>query len=266
MALRAPFVDLSTEVDWQGRAFRIESLYSRDGHGRDSPIVLIPGLGASSRMILPTARLLPPGRDVFVVELPGQGGSAKPDRALDLPAYAAIVAAWGKARGIERAVWLGHSFGAQVLLELAVDRPELIDRLVLVSLTVDPEARTLSGQLGRLILDASREPPRLLYVLARDYLQTGPRELVHFAGVALGDRVEEKLPAVEAPTLLVGGERDPLVPAGWTRRMEELAPRAQVVIIPGAAHAVPYSAPGDLALAVDEFLAALPPVSEVDRG
>jgi len=254
MIERREFESLCTEVERDSVSLRIHSLCSRGEPGKDSPVVLVPGQGASGVSMLPTARLLPRERDVLVVDPPGHGKSDRPRGALSLSSYAAIMAAWLKALDLKRAVWVGHSFGAQVLVELAIERPDIVDRLALISLTVAPEARTMTSQLARLLLDATREPPALLRLLAHDYLRAGLRTLLEIGRVAVRDRVEEKLPLVEAPTLLVRGARDPVVPERWAEQMARLLPRSKLVVIPGATHAVQYVSPLDLAGELQKFL------------
>jgi 2-hydroxy-6-oxonona-2,4-dienedioate hydrolase len=254
MIERREFESLCTEVERDSVSLRIHSLCSRGEPGKDSPVVLVPGQGASGVSMLPTARLLPRERDVLVVDPPGHGKSDRPRGALSLSSYAAIMAAWLEALDLKQAVWVGHSFGAQVLVELAIERPDIVDRLALISLTVDPEARTMTSQLARLLLDATREPPALLRLLAHDYLRAGLRTLLEIGRVAVRDRVEEKLPSIKAQTLLVRGARDPVVPERWAEQMAKLLPRAKLVVIPGAPHAVQYVSPLELARELQEFL------------
>jgi 2-hydroxy-6-oxonona-2,4-dienedioate hydrolase len=263
---RPPFDPIwtTTTVSPLRRSLKIHSLRSRQDSGFGSPVVFVPGLGASSESMLPTARLLLQARDVYVLDLPGDGGESEPpDHNLDLAEYVAIGAAWLAALGLERATWIGHSFGSQVLVQLASDRPELVDRLVLISPTVDPRARTMPDQIARLLIDAGQEPPRLLRLLARDYLRAGFRRMLGIGRVALRDRVEQKLPLIQAPTLVVRGGKDPLVPERWAEEIANLLPHGQLVVIPHATHAVQFVAPTELAQAIGEFLSSpdsAPPV------
>lgn len=249
------FESLWTEVNSGSLSLRIHSLCSREKTADRSRVVILPGLGASGRTMLPTARLLSPERDVFVVDLPAHGESERPPGPLSLSGFAAITAGWLEALDLKRPVWVGHSFGSQVLVELAIERPDIVDRLVLISPTVDPQARTMASQLARLLLDATREPPDFLRLLGRDYLKIGLRRLREIGRVALRDRVEEKLSSVKAPTLLVRGARDPLVPQRWTEQMEKLLPHAKLVVIPGGTHAVQYQSPVAVEGKLQEFLA-----------
>ena len=70
----------------------------------------------------------------------------------------------------------------------------------------------------------------------------------------LGDPVETKLVAVQAPTLVVRGSRDPIVPRRWAEEVADGLPRGKLTEVPEAAHAVNYSAPDALARLTLEFL------------
>ena len=61
MIERREFESLFTEVERDSVSLRIHSLCSRGEPGKDSPVVLVPGQGASGVSMLPTARLLPRG-------------------------------------------------------------------------------------------------------------------------------------------------------------------------------------------------------------
>jgi 2-hydroxy-6-oxonona-2,4-dienedioate hydrolase len=257
MVERTEFESAYNHVQSDSLSLRIHSLCSRDESPDCLPVVFVPGLGASSRTMLPTARLVQSGRDVFIVDLPSQGESAKPSRPLSLAEYAAAAAAWLDALQLERAVLVGHSFGSQVLVELAVDRLAVVEGLVLISPTVDSQARTIASQLGRLLLDATREPPSLLRLLIGDYLTTGFQGMRDFTRTAIRDRMEDKLPFIETPTLLVRGARDPLVPERWSKQIAALLPHPKIVVIPNGTHAVQYQSPVAVARALQEFLTDL---------
>jgi pimeloyl-ACP methyl ester carboxylesterase len=243
-----------TEADTRFDGFRIHSLSSSGETGDGVPLVFVPGLAAPARSMVPTAALLVGDRRVHVLDLPEHAEKGHKDAPLDLSQFANLTARWAKAFGIERAVWIGHSFGSQLLEELALQEPGLLDRLVLVSPTVDPRARTVARQAARLGLDATREPWPLLRLLVRDYRRAGCRRLLQLGRVAVGDRVEDKLPRVRVPTLVVRGERDPLVPARWAEEIVSLLPDAQLTVIRRAPHAVQYTHPDVLAGAVRSFL------------
>ena len=235
---------------------RIGDLYTRYWPGPEGarPIVRVHGLGSSGAYMVPTAKRLAPRAAVYVPDLPGFGRSGRPRRVLGIGELAAALAAWTEAAGLERASFVGNSLGCQVLVELALRRPELVERLILVGPTVDAGARSFVRQLARLACDSVREPVGLVGIVVRDYLWAGPRRVVATGLHALRDPVEEKLPDVRAPTLVVRGSRDCLASQPWAERVAALLPAGRLLVIPASAHAVNYSAPDALAAAVTEFL------------
>ena len=233
------------------------------------PLVLVHGLGVSSRYLLPTARVLARHFEVHAVDLPGSGQSERPVQALNLADAAQTLLRWMDAVRLERASFLGNSMGCQVLLELAVAAPERVDRLVLAGPTVDPRWRSFARQVPRWLLELFREPLSLLPILLRDYFTFGPLRFFTTARFALSDTPEEKMPQVRAPTLVVRGERDAFVSDAWMERCAQLLPRATTATVRGAGHAVNYSAPAALARIVAPFLlpgAKMDDEWGVDRG
>lgn len=217
-------------------------------------IVLVHGLGVSSRYMMPTAELLAPHARVFAPDLPGFGRSRRPRRALSIPELADALAAWMKASGIERAVLVGNSLGAQIIVDFAVRYPEFVAQAVLIAPTIDPRARGFMRQLARLLLDSLREPLSLLPLAIADYLRAGLRRGARTLRFALRDKVEDKLPLMQTRTLVVRGGRDPIVPQKWMEEATCLLPRARLVVIPTAAHAVNYNSPDALVREVLLFM------------
>jgi pimeloyl-ACP methyl ester carboxylesterase len=151
------------------------------------------------------------------------------------------------------AVVVANSLGCQVAAELAAARPELVEGLVLIGPTVDRRAGGGPGHVARLLLDAWYEPLGLTAIVAVDYLTMGPRAVYRQARHALAHRIEEVLPHVAAPAVVVRGAHDPLSSEPWAREVAALLPRARLVTIAGAAHAPHYSHPVEVARVVREL-------------
>ncbi|HJU53973.1 MAG TPA: alpha/beta hydrolase [Pyrinomonadaceae bacterium] len=219
-----------------------------------SPVVLVHGLGVSSRYMIPTAACLAPRRQVYAPDLPGFGRSQGRGRALNVTELADALFQWLEEVGIPRAVLLGNSIGCQVVVELALRRPLAVERIVLVAPTVDTEARTVFRSFARLLLDVPRERLSLPFIALLDYLQSGLGRTAHTFGYAIQDRVEEKLPFVPHPALVVRGSRDPIVSERWAALVSELLPAGRLALLEGAAHAVNHNSPEELAEIVLDFM------------
>ena len=203
-------------------------------------VVLLHGLGVGPRYFGPLVQEL--GGDVRTPSLrqplPIVGLSLCLERLLEGPA-----------------VVVGNSMGCQYGVELAARRPDLVEALVLVGPTVDPRARNMPRQLGRLVADAWYEPLRLVAIVATDYLTLGPLDTLRQARHALAHRLEELLPEVAAPTLVVRGAHDRLCGADWAREVASLLPDAGLLTVSGAAHAAHFSHPAEVAAAIRRHVA-----------
>jgi 2-hydroxy-6-oxonona-2,4-dienedioate hydrolase len=215
--------------------------------GTGPPIVLVHGLGVSGRYLLPTAKALAGDFRVVVPELPGFGQSVRPPRPLRLTELSAFLERVCGAVQIDRAAFLANSFGCQIVTHLAATRPERVERLVLVGPSVDNSARDPFRQAWRLLVDASREPPHLVRIVAADYLRAGAKTVAVTAAEALRDRIEDNARRVAAPTIVVRGSGDPLVPLAWAERLAAAFPAGELHVVDGVPHAVNYTAPEALA-------------------
>jgi pimeloyl-ACP methyl ester carboxylesterase len=224
-------------------------LWERYAETHGGPVVvLVHGIGVSGRYLLPTAGRLGASCSVHVPDLLGFGRSGRLPGRPTVRRLADVLEAWLDAADIGRPdVWLGNSFGCQLLVDLAARRPERFARLVLVGPTIDRQARSFAAQGARLALDLTREPARLWALETLDYtLHIAKSGMAGFVEM-LSDPVETKLARVAAPTLVVRGARDPIVPRRWAEEVAALLPRGRLVEVAGAAHAVNFTAPDELA-------------------
>ncbi len=221
---------------------------------RSLPVVLVHGIGVASRFMVPIAERLAPHHPVYAPDLPGFGKSGKPIHTLNLIELTDTLVGWTRAIGLEGATFLGNSFGCQIVADLAVRYPELVERVVLQGPTTDPRARTAWRQIARLLRNSSREPLSHGLISAREYPRCGFRQLAKTFRYALEDHIEEKLPYMRVPALVVRGSKDPIVPQRWAEEAAHLLPEGRLVVIPGAPHTLVYDAPLELARVVRPFL------------
>jgi pimeloyl-ACP methyl ester carboxylesterase len=109
----------------------IELAYQDIGTG--SPLVLLHGGFGSVEMFGPNVELLAAGHRVIGVDLQSHGRSPAADRPMRFETMADDIAAVMKELELERAALMGFSLGGAVALRTAIQHPELVDRLVLVS-------------------------------------------------------------------------------------------------------------------------------------
>lgn len=234
-------------------------LYIRSVGPADGPVVvLVHGLVISSRYMEPLAlALAAKGYRVLAPDLPGYGESVSgsPLFALSIARQADALRHWLTTLGIARAMFVANSYGCQVLSMLAMTDPDVVERLVLQGPTVDPAARSLPRQVLRDLRNGRREQYRSSATIGRiDYVKTGPWRALTSMCRLIHDRIEDRLPAISQPCLVVRGTRDPVVPAAWARRACELLPRGHLLEIEGATHTMNYVYPLSFAEAIDDFL------------
>jgi 2-hydroxy-6-oxonona-2,4-dienedioate hydrolase len=245
---------------WTPTSFGV--IHSRTGvtepEAHAAVVVLVHGMVVSSTYMVPLAERLATLCRVHAVDLPGFGKSDKPDRKLMLPQLADSLADWMDARDIPKAHFIGNSFGCQILAEFALRHQHRVHRLVLQGPTVDPAARTFPKQLVRFLInshyDSSYGSSSLGWIMIKDYTSAGVRRFLEVLKIVFEDKIEEKLPLISAPTLVVRGSNDPLVPALWAEQATRLLPNGELKVIPGGAHTLNFTAPLELVRVIRPFL------------
>ncbi|WP_170121219.1 alpha/beta fold hydrolase [Geodermatophilus tzadiensis] len=225
------------------------------------PVVLLHGLGLSSRYLVPLGRRLAAlGHDVLAPDLPGFGRSPRDPHTRwpggpDVARQTEHLVAWLDAAGITRATFFGNSIGSQVAVELAVRHPERVERLVLSGPTPDPRYRRPWKQYPQVLRNMAFEVPTLQALFQVEYLSTGVARMVQQLVRSADDPVELRLPDVKASTLVVRGRHDRTLSQEWAEQVTRLLPDGRLAVVEGAAHNAHYSAPDVSARLVAAFLA-----------
>jgi pimeloyl-ACP methyl ester carboxylesterase len=246
--------------------------YRRDGWG--PPILLIHGVTGSSETWDDVIPFLSDRYTVIAPDLLGHGRSAKPRGDYSLGAYASGIRDLLRAIGHDSATVVGHSLGGGVAMQVAYQFPELCQRLVLVSsgglgreVSIFLRAATLpgsewvlpllasngvlsaGGSVGNLLRSIGLRAGPDLQELWKGFSSLGDAEarqafIYTLRGIVDpgGQRVSarDRLYLAETvPTLLVWGERDPIIPVVHGYSAHEDIPESRLEIIEGAGH-FPY--------------------------
>jgi len=243
----------------------VDVFYRESATPVDAPAMMhLHGFGLSGRYLLPTAELLSDEYHTFVPDLPGFGRSGRPPQPLDIPGLAHAAARFLDDHGVETAALVGNSMGCPVICEFAYHHPERIDRAILVSPAGGLHNQPLRRAMQQLARDGLREPPALVSVATPDYLRFGVPSTVRMFRALTRYPSLDRLLALRIPTLVVLGSRDPLMPG--PERVREIAQKTDnhvlVVVIEGAAHAINFSNPGELANVIRLFMADKPIVDD----
>ncbi|MDQ4064988.1 MAG: alpha/beta hydrolase [Actinomycetota bacterium] len=236
-AQRATWSSTFTEVD----GLRVHAR-TRRTRG-DDPVVFAHGLLVSSRYMQPTAAEIPEDVEVWGPDMPGWGKSDNPPHILDVPELGRWLGRWIEVHGLHDVVLVANSFGCQYAADLAAHDASRIKALVLAGPTMDPARRTAVRQAARWALNGAHEPPALFGVIARDLLDFGLLRLAVTYRHGLRDAIEDKLPRIPVPTIVMRGGRDTLVTQRWAEEAAGLLPDGRLVVVDGAAHTLNFNSP-----------------------
>lgn len=213
-------------------------------------VVLVHGIGMSSRYLARLHDALVPHAAVASIDLPGFGGQPKPRRAVGVEAMAAALAQVVGSLDAGPVVLVGHSMGSQWVVELARQRPDLVAHVVVIGPVADAEHRTATAQTRALVIDSLLEPPSTNWMVATDYLRCGVPWYLAQLRPMLSYRLEERVAELTVPLLVIRGGRDPIAGTRWCRLVRDSAPEARLVHIPRAPHNAHRSAPRAVAAAI----------------
>jgi pimeloyl-ACP methyl ester carboxylesterase len=224
--------------------------------GEGEPLILLHGGFGSVEMFGPNVELLAAGRHVIGVDLQSHGRSPAVDRPMRFETMADDIAALIRSLGFERAAIMGFSLGGAVGLRTAIQHPDLVERLVLVSTVFKrqgwyPEMRAGMDAMGPETAGFLMQSP-----MYEAYQQVAPRAedwpiLVRQVTdvVKVDYDWSAEIPGLSMPVMLVIGDADGIPPshaveffgllgggrrdAGWDRSGMT---RHRLAILPGVTH------------------------------
>ena len=229
-------------------AFRVQATPSPGGNRPAA--VLVHGIGMSHRYLARLHDVLSEDRAVYSVDLPGFAGLPKPGVDVDVPTMAAALAEVVAGLEAGACILVGHSMGAQWVVELAAQRPDLAALTVVIGPVSDAEHRSLPAQALALAVDTLGETPRINAIVFTDYLRCGVPWYLAQARHMVAYRIEDRVAELAMPLLVVRGENDPIAGTRWCRMLRDRAPAGSLAIIPGRHHVAQFSSPRAVAAAI----------------
>ncbi len=264
--------------------------------GTAPALLLVHGIGDSSRTWHDVVPLLARDHTVVAPDLLGHGASDKPRADYSVGGFANGMRDLLALLGLERATVVGHSLGGGIALQFAYQYPQLVERLVLVAsgglgAEVTPLLRAAALPGAGLAISASVLPAVRLPVLAaadvvarfglidpwdvdevahvwrglKDrstraaFLRT-LRSVVDLRGQCVSSTDRLYL-AAAIPTLLVWGGRDPILPVAHARATAEALPGVRLEVVPRAGHQPHRTDPRRFVTVLEEFLATTAPAT-----
>jgi pimeloyl-ACP methyl ester carboxylesterase len=237
-------------------------------HDANTPVMLmIHGAGGSHLHYPATMRQMPEANAV-VPDLSGHGDSHG-DGHTTIADYAADIIALLDALHIDSAIIAGHSMGGAIALTLALDYPQRVRGLILLStgakLSVHPDI--LNGvlsefmQTARTLMDWQWHPHTdqdLREVIGYKTLIGTPAHIVYgdYAACNVFD-VRTRLAEIKVPTLIIGGTLDKLTPSRYSEYLHEHIAGSTLSLIEAGAHMVVQEQPKAVAAAIHTWLSQI---------
>jgi pimeloyl-ACP methyl ester carboxylesterase len=258
----------------EGRVHYYEGEASTTGGG--IPIVLIHGIAdRDESWALMIKRLKRAGFHVYAPDLLGYGRSPKPANSdYSISTQEQFVADFIQAIGLQKPDIGGWSMGGWVVLKLALDHPDMVNRVVVY----DAAGIRFDGAADRASLfhpsttaeinDLFRTmEPELKYpfpdYIAKDLLRAlqneAPTADKSMASMQSGvDALDTRLPTLTQPLLIVWGSVDHLLPLSVGQKMHALVPSSELDVVEGCGHLAPKTCSNRVAAATADFLKAKP--------
>jgi len=236
-------------VDARGRHQDVVCL----GHGE--PIVLVPGLAGSWNLLTPLAKRLAKKYRVFMPTLRGDRGALGHDPAREVSDLADDLAVTLDGLGLERPTLMGVSFGGAVALEYAASHPRRIGGLALwgtearfrptIGMTIArrtlerfplPSDNAFLNQFFNLLHGGRPEPSPLVDFIVDRCWQTDQSVVAHRLAMLENFDISDRLWQIEAPTIVMAGSRDVVVPPARQRSLAGSISGASFIQVEGAGH------------------------------
>lgn len=250
-------------------------------HGEGTPLVLICGLGYPLWQWHLMVPYLENHFQVITLDNRGVGQSDKPAGPYTASMLAKDVVGLLNALGIDKAVVMGHSMGGFIAQAMALEYPERVSKLILAStnfggphhvpVTVeamavlsdvksDPLTRLKNGIVISTAPGFAERQPELIQKWL-DWRVANPLDIPGYQaqmgiGVALlaeAAAFETKLPNVSAPTLILFGAHDTVVPPANADLLAKQLSGSETRILPEAGHFFPLEVPQEAAQVIIEF-------------
>ena len=270
---RKPGPPTTRSIVIDGRQLRIDV---RPGTGRQPPLLLVNGIGASLELLQPFVDALDPALEVIRFDAPGVGGSPLPGLPYRFTGLCRLLAHLLSELGHDQADVLGISWGGGVAQHFATFQRHRCRRLVLVATAtgslmvparpavlarmVTPrrylDRRYLRDNAASLYGGSARSQPEHISELMNAENRVGPAlGYVYQLAAGAGWTSLPFLPLIRQPTLILSGDDDPLIPLANARLMHSLIPHSQLHVYHGG-HLGLVTEADELAPVIGRFLAA----------
>jgi pimeloyl-ACP methyl ester carboxylesterase len=260
--------------------YKMHYLEARPENGTGTPLLLVHGLGARAEdwsAMIPA--LAAKGFHVYAPDLLGYGRSAKPDVSYSIAMEETAVTQFMQAVGLTRADVGGWSMGGWIAMKLALDHPELVDRLVVydsagiyfpatfgADLFVPADVAGVKRLMTILSPHPRQMPDFVTKAVLREFAENGWVINRSMAEMTNGrDLLDFRLHDMQRPTLIMWGSKDDLIPLSSGKKIHELIPGSVLNVVEGCGHLAPLECSRPVVEGTVDFLRAEPAMPGGER-
>jgi pimeloyl-ACP methyl ester carboxylesterase len=241
--------------------------------GEGPPLVFVHGLGAESLNWVPAMLGYRHQFHVYAIDLLGHGETEQPDIAYSITQQSDMLHQFLVDHKAMPADVVGVSMGGWITLKLAIDHPEAVNKLVVAdaaglkfdtSLTVKDFLPATHEEFVQFMTMLTPRAHDLPYPLRQDFLQHVANRAwitrrIFASFLTYQDVLDGKLQQISAPTLIVWGAKENMIPLAVGEEMHQQIPNSSLMVCNDSGHLAIYECWNQLKPNVTDFLTAPQP-------
>lgn len=270
LAAIAPFAFSQTQPGLPQE--RVTAVFGQNIHyyeaGQGPVVILLHGVGAVKEVWMASFGALAPKYHVFTIDQIGFGHSDKPLLEYEIATFVDFLQGFMQAQNISKATLVGNSLGGWIALDFTVQHPGMVDKLVLVDSAglpwmqtpkVDLNASSLSGMravLESVFYDKKIVTDQSVLQIFTDHVRNNDAYTIQrtLAGFSTPQFEDTKLASIHAPTLVVWGRQDELIPVASGEKLRDGIAGAKLVVFEQCGHVPQIEKPAEFNHALLDFL------------
>jgi len=247
----------------------VKLFYRVDGDGK--PVVLIHGAWSTHRWWDPIIRLLSKKYMTVAVDVRGHGDSTKLEKPSSIKEFAEDLHYLLRELGFDEVVLMGHSMGGMISMQYALDHPDRVKGLILVSTTPRSGghlkyyllyflAKLKLVSYEKMLAKTLREmfhpstPKETVEWAIEEMLRTSLEDFMKITKSIKGFDITYSLEEIRQPTLIIVGEKDSVTPLDRSRLLHAKIPNSRLVVVEECDHTVILDRPERIVEETKKFL------------
>lgn len=236
--------------------------------GQGPAVILLHGLGSVKEIWSANIGALSAKYHVYAPDQIGFGHSDKPLLDYKIVTFVDFLHAFMQSQNLSKATLVGNSLGGWIAIDFAARHPEMVDKLVLVDSAglpwekapaVDLNPSSLADMralLDSIFYDKKMASEEFVLQAFTNHVRNNDGYTIQrtLAGFAQNQFEDAKLSSIHAPTLVVWGREDELIPASRGEKLRDGIPGAKFVVFEQCGHVPQLEKPADFNRALFDFL------------